>query len=495
LIEFNVLTEPWIPIRKLSGQIEEVGILKVLEEAHSYKDICAESVLENYAVTRLLIAFLSDAYTPRRVADRRKILKEGRFSREIIEGYVNQCLSKGASFNLFDKDRPFMQSSYDASIDEGKEKPIAALQHHVPSGNNHTHFLHMNTASYSITYAQALRSLCAAYVFCVAGLAGPSSVNNTPCVYYIVEGANLFETLVYSMVSKAELGNIPWNEPPIAWLDQPYVKPKQEIAAMSFVSAYTWMPRRVTLIPNGNTGLIDKVYLTAGRNFLGNGLWRDPHVAYRSNKKEEYYPVKPAADRDLWRDIATLTASDQEKSHIPPLIVSQIALLLDESSIMQNVKMVGLITDQASYLSVVSDELALPLPILSNPFLGSTLKRDLRFLEDVANILRKSFGELEASLGQEISSSFLGSMHEWLFRYYIPNLSGLQVESATERSVLRKAVHEVVRYSTSSIYHEQAARFGVGAKNLIQVEKSIIQCRRQIGKWIKKREEGNDSGV
>ncbi len=33
MIEFNVLTEPWIPIRKLSGQIEEVGILKVLEEA------------------------------------------------------------------------------------------------------------------------------------------------------------------------------------------------------------------------------------------------------------------------------------------------------------------------------------------------------------------------------------------------------------------------------------------------------------------------------
>ena len=61
--------------------------------------------------------------------------------------------------------------------------------------------------------------LLASYLFCTATVQGyPSSVNNAPCLYVLIHGDNLFETLVLSTFSIKEAGNLPYGLP--AWARQ-----------------------------------------------------------------------------------------------------------------------------------------------------------------------------------------------------------------------------------------------------------------------------------
>ena len=111
MARFNVLKEPWIPVERLDGRMESMGILGVLEQAHDLRQIACESPLEAYAVTRLLIAFLMDAYTPKSIWDRKKLLKEKQFSTQTLAQYVSLCERERNSFDLFDEKRRFMQAA------------------------------------------------------------------------------------------------------------------------------------------------------------------------------------------------------------------------------------------------------------------------------------------------------------------------------------------------------------------------------------------------
>ena len=411
LASYDVLKEPWIPVERVDGSLVELGLLDVLKQAHTLKQIICESPLETYAVSRLLIAFLMDALTPERSNDRKKLLHAGKFPPEQLDRYIKKCVQEGCSFDLFDNKRPFMQAAFVAEFDSGKEKPVAILVHTLPTGNNHMHFDHRFPRDQLLSCEQTLRALCSTYVFCTAGLSGPSSVNNTPCTYVLCVGETLHETLTLGMLSIAECGNIPWSNPPIAWRNFEEFIPKETHAKMSILSAFTWMPRRVTLIPSKAIGKIETVYYQAGANFLGNGVWKDPHVSYRKSKKEEWFPVKPQNGRAMWRDLGSVTAtSHTDPSHIPPRIITQTTVLLGRDKSMVKLRMVGLVTNQAQYISLLYDDLAVPVEILDNPFLGERLQDDMRFVEQIANYIFTFFKELDESIAQQLQSLFFSGV-------------------------------------------------------------------------------------
>ncbi|MEA5145568.1 MAG: type I-E CRISPR-associated protein Cse1/CasA, partial [Candidatus Limiplasma sp.] len=127
---FDVLTDPWIPVD--TG--EELSLLDTLTRAHKLKAISAASPLDTYATYRLVIAFLMDALQmPHRDA-RLDVLARGRFDMAVIEAYVARCRAEGVSFDLFDKERPFMQAAYDPQYDR-ETKPVSELVHALPTGN------------------------------------------------------------------------------------------------------------------------------------------------------------------------------------------------------------------------------------------------------------------------------------------------------------------------------------------------------------------------
>ena len=157
-------------------------------EAHHIKDISGSNPLERYAILRLLIAFAMDMLHPETSYDRMDLLQTGHFDADSLDKYIRECEKDGPRFDLFDPDHPFLQSKYDEAMDSKAKKPIATILHALPSGNNHIFIDHRLADSHSISIPDAFHALCAAYVFCVSGTAGPSSVNNTPPLYTVMIG-------------------------------------------------------------------------------------------------------------------------------------------------------------------------------------------------------------------------------------------------------------------------------------------------------------------
>ena len=138
---FDVLQEPWIPVVTFEGETLEMGILDAPLRSPEWKEIQDPSPMVEYSVYRFLIVFLMDALRPETPVDLEELLYAGQFDESAIQDYITLCHSEGVSFDLFDPNRPFMQTSVDKNWDK-RRKPVTTLDYTVPNGNNHIHFDH-----------------------------------------------------------------------------------------------------------------------------------------------------------------------------------------------------------------------------------------------------------------------------------------------------------------------------------------------------------------
>lgn len=138
---FNVLTNPWIPTLDQDGITKELSLLETLERAHELQGIQAASPLVEYSVHRFLILFLMDMIRPEDESAIEDLLEEGQFDPDLLSDYIDQCNREGVTFDLFDEERPFLQTPYVKAWDR-EAKPVSTLDYTVPNGNNHIHFDH-----------------------------------------------------------------------------------------------------------------------------------------------------------------------------------------------------------------------------------------------------------------------------------------------------------------------------------------------------------------
>ena len=57
-IEFNLLTEPWVRVRRPDNTVQEVSLTDALLHAQDYVDLAGEMPTQDAAVLRLLLAVL-----------------------------------------------------------------------------------------------------------------------------------------------------------------------------------------------------------------------------------------------------------------------------------------------------------------------------------------------------------------------------------------------------------------------------------------------------
>lgn len=492
---FDVLREPWIPALRLDGNSVTLGILDLLAQAHELRALNSENPLENYAVFRLLCAFLMDAYTPEYIDDRRQISESGHFEPAVLQRYVEQCVAEGGSFNLFDEKHPFMQARYDEKYDK-KTAPVAVLVHALPAGNNHIHFDHRLSSEHCLTAAEALRALCAAYVFCTSGLAGPSSVNNTPCIYVVYEGQTLFESLIFSMISKdeCESENIPWSNPPVSWRNGDAFVPKKLCPTVSLMAAFTWLPRRVTFVPVEINGVlcVKEVYCQAGLNFQGDGRWYDPHVPYRKNKKEEWYSVKPQSERELWRDVGAVTAAEPVggSTRQPLILANYKESTGSRTSQLLKLQLIGLVTNQAQYMSIQSDSLALPAPFFEEPPLGRLLRSDLQDIETIASYISLSYGKvLGSEIAAELQTQLYAALYGKLFSEYFPYIAKIDRKQDGWGRLAEEYLDKILEEQKGQTVTLASRRFAANAKALRDMAAAETRFVRSCGRLLNKRRE------
>ena len=425
---YSVLTEPVIPVLMPDGSKKDVGIREAFLEAHNIRDISGSNPLERYALLRLLIAFAMDMLHPRTSYDRADLLQAGRFDVVMLEAYIRECENDGPRFDLFDPEHPFLQSRYNEKMDAKARKPAAVILHALPSGNNHVFIDHRLADSHEISIPAAFRALCASYVFCVSGTAGPSSVNNTPPLFAVTVGQNLFETIVINMISEAEAAPLPYGAGEVCWRQEREIIPKAQVAAVSLLEGLTWMPRRITLVRDDDSGIIRNVYCQAGLDFRGNDLWNDPHVPRFRKKDDSFGTVKPELDKAVWRDAGTILYDHDSKHVRQPLAIRCMRNLYDEDDLPEwiPVRMAGLITNQAAYTGWCEGELSVPTVLLYDQEKADLFREDIRLTESVQSIVfsnvqryfdkpRNGSTTGEHEIATQCRQYFLKGAHDLLF--------------------------------------------------------------------------------
>lgn len=425
----SVLYAPLFSAVFEDGQTKHVGLMKLLEEAHHVSELKANSCTGKLALLRLCIAFLSEAYEPQYIEDRADIFGACKFDTEILQAYVMRCEKEGQRFLLDDKDFPFMQAAYDPTVDAKAEKPVAKIFFDLPGGNNHVHCDHRYEDVHAVDTQDAFEAMLETYLFCPAGLSGSSNVNNTPPVYALIHGRNLFETLVLNMVSEDELGTIPYGIGESAWRRGEIIIPGTKIAEMSLIKALTWQPRRLTLHWDEDNK-IRRINLQNGLNFQGNGLWQDPHAIYRLNRDGSTSSIKPELGRELWRDAGALIYGDKKTLGTIPL--QNVENVWFDIPTVLDVELIGMITNQEAILGRVNERLRLPTALIVNEQMAQEFRSALDRTEEMYKALdsavkwqfcNPSNKKKLSVIARQAGETFLHSIHDYLFGEYMDNLT------------------------------------------------------------------------
>lgn len=321
---FNLLTEPWIPVRLIGKPgVRLVGIREALAQAREFTGIEDASPLQTVAMYRLLLAILHRALNgPKDGWDVVDWWEDG-FPANTLSAYFERF---GPRFELFGE-APFMQVA-DLPL-EGFRQSWERLGAEVGGGNTTLLFntaRRMGHQPSALDAAQAARRLLEHQTFALGGLTKKftTSAQGAPsatAAMIMARGENLHETLCLNLVPYTqgiERDVPPWEqEPPLNMAQiQAFYPGKEKLSrpVWGVAQGYAWQGRSIRL-EREDGGSVRAVAYAEGvpPNLEG---WRDPMTALRPLADGTFYPVKLSAERLFWRDFEAVLPDHARQTRI-----------------------------------------------------------------------------------------------------------------------------------------------------------------------------------
>jgi CRISPR system Cascade subunit CasA len=319
--QFNLIDEPWIPVRFPDGRREELGIRDTVQQSRDIAAIEDPSPLVVAALHRFLLSILYRALEgPTDVEQAHSLFQEG-IPAESVVAYLERWRNR---FWLVDERYPFHQVP-DYQPTEWKTWLVLAAEHNADNAKvlwDHTEIAQAG----SIPPSPAARWLIACQTFALAG--GNSDFQyrkdapSATAVMSLPMGLNLHDTLVFSLVPQNR--EVTAADRPI-WEREPDsakgLKEGIERSAAGAADLFTWRTRSVRLRAN-ELGSIDAVGFASGVSESPNGV-SDPMLAYRVDEKLGRRPMQFRA-RGLWRDFDSLLP---DGSGLAPTVIVHASVL------------------------------------------------------------------------------------------------------------------------------------------------------------------------
>ncbi|MBB6100012.1 CRISPR system Cascade subunit CasA [Deinobacterium chartae] len=314
---FNLLTEPWIPVRPLgSPSLRLVSLREALAAGRDFSGVEDSSPLQTVAVYRLMLAVLHRALMGPKDADEAlEYLEAGQFPPDALESYLERYAPR---FDLFGP-QPFLQVP-DLPTD-GYVQTWERLGAEVGGGNTTLLFNPTRREGYvspALTPAEAARRLIEHQTFALGGLTRKftSAATGAPvatAALIMARGRNLHETLCLNLVPYVqgiEADVPPWEAAPLTLHDMRQFYPnggKEKLAqpVRGIVQGYVWQGRSVRL-EREQDGSVRFIAYAEGVPPNLAASWRDPMVALRPLKDGTLYPLKLSAERLFWRDFEAI---------------------------------------------------------------------------------------------------------------------------------------------------------------------------------------------
>lgn len=445
--EYNLLDEPWIPVRLLDGTIADVGLLELLRRTTEIADLACELPTQSIAIQRLVLAIAYRVAPPRDAHDWARQWDEGAPTEQMIE-YLERWRDR---FFLFGGRYPFMQVAdlrTAKDVVSGLEKLIAD----VPNGEQFFTTRH-GCALACIPPSEAARWLVHAQAYDPSGIRsgavgdsqvkggkgypiGPSWCGHLGLVW--LKGKDLDETLVLNLVptdaaqlrgveSSTEWGACSWEvseaESAVRG-DYSLLDPSGTPRDISIPRLLTWHSRRVRLVGNreGVTGVVlaqgDKLAPQQMHRYEPQSLWRYSTPQSKKFKQDVYMPRKYEAGRALWRNlpgtlptVTTVQGVDkQPKQEFLPSATLSFHYQLDNASIettypkVMRIQAVGVTygPQEATFEDIYSDELTLSVAVMrvEHEDLSAEIDRQVRLTEEIARHVGNFAANLVRAAGE-----------------------------------------------------------------------------------------------
>ncbi|MDI6705222.1 MAG: type I-E CRISPR-associated protein Cse1/CasA [Bacillota bacterium] len=527
-ITFDVLTQPWIPVRMQSGSDKEFGLYELFENAHNIKELLEPSPLIRYGIMRLLVAFVTDVFRPKNRDDLIALIDAGSFDMEKIRRYVSACKNEmgNGCFDLFDDKRPFLQSAYDERYDKNEEKSfwsVATLTKEIPKGNNHIHFVHRIEDEHEYCPAVCARGLCAVNVFALSGGQGYSpGINDLPPWFILVKRSSLFESVLFNTLCEKQIENSELEKnlynPPVTWRDGTVVVPKQVIPATSYLRGLTWTARRISLLPVARRGictysgkesdvLIRKIRYTWGWNSKSlKGRWRDPHVGYCINNKGEVKSIKPSSESSAWRDLGGLVFTEDS---VPANVKQCIDIMRKRDEKIRDIELelYSMITEGGNEKvhEWFSETFSLKFEVIDSNYKCREVKTMIQKTEAAADALKKQLNSVFLGMLENKSKSrgkmseksiflsqvqieFFSQMREYFFDDFLPQLAGVDTEDEDWVPKLHESVNKAIWTRTMSVFNRFSQMLCSDASTITAMVEAENRLRIALSKILPKKE-------
>lgn len=446
--EYNLLDEPWIPVRLLDGTITEVGLLELLQRSTDIADLACELPTQNIAIQRLVLAVAYRVATPLDAEEWLEQLEEGAPIEQMIE-YLEKWRER---FYLFGGQYPFMQVA-DLRTPKDTVSGLEKLIADVPNGEQF--FTTRNgKALERISAAEAARWVVHTQAYDPSGIRsgavgdrevkggkgypiGPAWCGHLGLVW--LKGKNFNETLLLNLVP-ADAGDLKGVPVTTEWdwctweVSTPETSargnysrldPKGTPRDLSIPKLLTWHSRRIKLI--GDSSGVTSVVLAQGdklapqqmQRYEPQSLWRYSLPQSRNHKQDVYMPSKFKAGRALWRDLPgtlpvceMITGADKQpkREFLQSAVLSfhaelKSSMLAEDYPTQMQIQAVGVTygPQEATVDDIYADELTLSVAMMrtEREDLATEVDRQARLTEQVA----VKVGMLAANLARAAGES------------------------------------------------------------------------------------------
>lgn len=298
--EFNLIDEPWIPVRFPDGRRGELGIRDTLLRSKEVAAVEDPSPLVVAALHRFLLAVVYRALEgPTDIDQSKKLFREG-IPEEKVVNYLDEWHDR---FWLFDERYPFGQNP---NVRDAGVEPWTKLTAEYNGTSSKVLFDHTDTRDPGDrSPAECSRWLLSTMSFSVSGGRGYYLSPEPNAVFCIPLGRSLSQTLCFNLVQYpnrevARADSALWEREPPAL---PLRAPKR--TALGYADLYTWQSRMVLLDGSAKAGVVSMRF-AAGIGCERSLTSLDPMQPYKEVKDKGRLPVKLREGRGAWRDFASL---------------------------------------------------------------------------------------------------------------------------------------------------------------------------------------------
>jgi hypothetical protein len=293
---YNLLEEKWITVQTQRG-VNKVSLVELIEDAHEILDVIDNPIVR-VSILRVALSILYEQYQIRTSKQWISLWNKSRFDRTLLDK---------KKFELFDDKKPFYQS-----VGVVEQKNAFTIQPHL--GGNNVIFFNDPQKLRSLTYEESAKWLITHQMWAVCMPSKGKYLKNsilTGGVVLILEGSNLFETLMLNMLCGDHVGNPIWSR-------------KENSGLLDLL---TWRSRSMRLI--SDNGVVRKIDYADGDE-IPEGI--DDSMLVYVMRKGEKQKLTLNHEKQLWRNCEALFAAENKDCS---LALKQFINLLNMDSVLE----------------------------------------------------------------------------------------------------------------------------------------------------------------